>query len=76
MNVASNVAAVKGCTIADAVLVLASVDPCYCCTERVMVVEDHKKIGDGNYLIQLSQKRTETLAKRFGDPESRLRTFI
>lgn len=76
MNVASNVAAVKGCTIADAILVLASVDPCYCCTERLMVVEDDKPIGDGNYLIKLSQKRTGKLAKRFGDPESKLRRLM
>ncbi|KPJ50951.1 NADH:ubiquinone oxidoreductase [candidate division TA06 bacterium DG_26] len=76
MNVASNVAAVKGCTIADAVLVLASVDPCYCCTERIMVMQDGKQMGDGEYLIKLSQKTTETLKTRYGDPESKLRGLM
>jgi NADH-quinone oxidoreductase subunit D len=76
MNVASNVAAVKGCTIADAILVLASVDPCYCCTERVMVLDGANQTGNGNDLIRLSQAKTERLARRFGEPEERLRRLM
>jgi NADH-quinone oxidoreductase subunit D len=76
MNVASNVAAVKGCTIADAILVLASVDPCYCCTERVMILDDGRQIGDGNDLIRLSHESTERLAQRFGEPEEKLRRLM
>lgn len=75
-NVPSNVAAVKGCTIADAVLVLASVDPCYCCTERILAVEDGEKIGDGSDLIKLSHQKTERLLRHFGDPESKLRRLM
>ena len=38
MNVASNKKAVIGETISDATIILAAVDPCYCCTERKIVV--------------------------------------
>ena len=66
MNVPSNVAAVKGCSIADAILVLAAVDPCYCCTERVAVVEDGKKRGlTARDLLRLSWEKTQRLKERF-----------
>lgn len=68
MNVPSNVAAVKGCSIADAILVLASVDPCYCCTERVAVVEDgRKKELTAKDLLRLSWEKTQRLRERFGE---------
>ncbi|GAH24381.1 unnamed protein product, partial [marine sediment metagenome] len=47
MNIASNVIAVKGYSIADAALVLAAVDPCYCCTDRTFVYENGKKKYSG-----------------------------
>ncbi|OPX18082.1 hypothetical protein BXT86_03090 [candidate division WOR-3 bacterium 4484_100] len=66
MNIASNVVAVKGYSIADAALVLAAVDPCYCCTERTMVAyEDGKKRYTGKDLLQLSWKKTERLRERY-----------
>ncbi len=34
----------KGYTIADAPLIVASIDPCYSCTERVEIVDDEGKI--------------------------------
>jgi len=61
MNIPSNqVAATRG-TISDAVLTLAAVDPCYCCTERCAVVDSKtkKKILTGEDLIRLSQEKTE-----------------
>ncbi|HDP16394.1 MAG TPA: NADH:ubiquinone oxidoreductase, partial [Candidatus Omnitrophica bacterium] len=65
MNVASNKKAVVGQTISDATIILAAVDPCYCCTERVAVVDSAtgKKLMDGQDLIRLSQEKTELLKK-------------
>ena len=35
MNVPTNRETVLGATVADATIILAAVDPCYCCTERM-----------------------------------------
>ena len=49
-------------TISDAAIILAAVDPCYCCTERMAVVDSGgKKIKDGDDLIKLSQEKTEKM---------------
>ena len=68
MNVASNKVAAVGGTISDAAITLAAVDPCYCCTERLAVIERHsdKKIMNGWDLIKLSQEKTEKLRKEMG----------
>ncbi len=42
MNVPTNQEAVIGETIADATIILAAVDPCYCCTERMAAVVDRR----------------------------------
>lgn len=65
MNVASNKVAAVGGTISDAAITLAAVDPCYCCTERLVVLDKatDKKIMDGWDLIKLSQEKTEKLRK-------------
>ena len=66
MNVASNKKAVIGETISNATIILAAVDPCYCCTERMAVVDykTGKKLMDGQDLIRLSQEKTEKLRSR------------
>ena len=63
MNVPSNQKAVIGETVSDAALILAAVDPCYCCTERVAAVDkqSNKKILNGRNLIRLSQEKTASL---------------
>ena len=63
MNVASNKVAAVGGTISDSAITLAAVDPCYCCTERLIVLDKHtdKKIMNGWDLIKLSQEKTERL---------------
>ena len=63
MNVPTNVVSVVGGTLSDATITLAAVDPCYCCTERVTVLDKatHKKIMNGWDLIKLSQEKTERL---------------
>ncbi len=65
MNIASNVVAVKGYSIADAALVLAAVDPCYCCTERTMVYEGGKKKYSGHDLLKLSWQKTENIKRKY-----------
>jgi len=61
MNIAANVVAVKGCSIADAALVLAAMDPCYCCTERTAVYENGKRKMRGSELLKLSREKTERI---------------
>jgi NADH-quinone oxidoreductase subunit D len=65
MNIASNVVAVKGGSIADAALTLAAVDPCYCCTERMAAFEDGKLKLTGKELLRLSWQKTEKIRERF-----------
>ena len=65
MNVASNKVAAVGQTISDTAITLAAVDPCYCCTERMAVLDkaSDKKMMNGWDLIKLSQEKTEKLKK-------------
>jgi len=65
MNIFSNKKAVIGGTISDATIILAAVDPCYCCTERTTVVDykTKKKVMDGQDLIRLSWEKTEKLRR-------------
>ena len=65
MNVATNQKAVIGQHISDALLVLAAVDPCYCCTERLTVIDkcSSKKVYTGNDLVKLSQDKTERIRR-------------
>jgi NADH-quinone oxidoreductase subunit D len=64
MNIAANVAAVRGCTIADAALVLAAMDPCYCCTERTAVYENGRKKYNGPDLLRMSVRKTGRIRAR------------
>jgi NADH-quinone oxidoreductase subunit D len=64
MNIASNVVAVKGGSIADAALTLAAVDPCYCCTERMAAFEDGKMKYSSKDLLRLSWEKTEKIRER------------
>jgi membrane-bound hydrogenase subunit alpha len=64
MNIASNVVAVRGGSIADAALTLAAVDPCYCCTERMAAFEDGKLKYTWNDLLKLSWQKTERLREK------------
>lgn len=66
MNLPTYKATVIDETISDATIILAAIDPCYCCTER-MIVEDTKgkKIFSGEDLIKLSQRKTEEIKGRF-----------
>ncbi len=64
VNVATFKKSCIGQTISDATIILAAVDPCYCCTERMAFAYDYssgKKIMNGLDLIRLSQQKTMDL---------------
>jgi NADH-quinone oxidoreductase subunit D len=56
-----------GQTISDTTITLAAVDPCYCCTERVVVLDKARdtKIMNGWDLIKLSQQKTEAIKEQY-----------
>lgn len=67
MNLPTFKATVVGETVSDATIILAAIDPCYCCTERVAVRDDKgKKIYSGTDLVELSRKKTERIMSRMG----------
>lgn len=67
MNLPTYKATIVGETISDATIILASIDPCYCCTER-MAVRNHRgrMLYDGQALVELSRAKTESLRRRMG----------
>jgi NADH-quinone oxidoreductase subunit D len=72
MNVPTNAETVLGASVADAAIILAAVDPCYCCTERMASAVDRDRgtvLWDGADLIRLSREKTERLIRESGLPE-------
>jgi NADH-quinone oxidoreductase subunit D len=69
MNVPTNRETVPGSTVADATIILAAVDPCYCCTER-MAASVHCNNGEQHLnardLIRLSCEKTDRLMAETG----------
>lgn len=74
MNVPSNQVRVLGQSVSDATIILACVDPCYCCTERMAAVDatTKKRVLSSSELIRLSQEKTERLKKELGREGPRL----
>ncbi|MFC1753179.1 nickel-dependent hydrogenase large subunit [Thermoproteota archaeon] len=70
MNLPTYKAALIGGTISDATITLAAIDPCYCCTERVTIIDANNKKKKSVYtqqdLIRLSQKKTQDIKDRMG----------
>lgn len=69
MNVPTNRETVVGSTIADATLILAAVDPCYCCTERMAVAlasPGGERLWGAGELIRMSQEKTWRLMEETG----------
>lgn len=67
MNLPTYKATVKGQTISDATIILAAIDPCYCCTERIAVKDDRGRLlYNGKDLVQLSREKTEKMKRRMG----------
>ncbi len=56
---------VVGETVSDATIILAAIDPCYCCTERMLIVDsEDKEILSAQDLIRLSQEKTLKLKEK------------
>jgi membrane-bound hydrogenase subunit alpha len=67
MNLPTYKATIIGEYISDATIILAAIDPCYCCTERMTVCNTkRKKIYSGKDLIKLSREKTEILRNKLG----------
>jgi len=67
MNLPTYKATVIGEYISDATIILAAIDPCYCCTERMTVCNTKKKkIYSGKDLVRLSREKTEILRNKMG----------
>jgi len=65
MNIPTCKATTIGETISDATIILASVDPCYCCTERMAVKNtEGETILTAQDLIRLSQEKTEKIRRK------------
>lgn len=65
-NIPTFKASCIGQMIADVAIILAGVDPCYCCTERVAVYDaggKTKKLYDFSHLVELSRKKTGRMNK-------------
>jgi membrane-bound hydrogenase subunit alpha len=64
VNIATFKKSCIGQTVADATIILAAVDPCYCCTERMAFAYDYstgRQTMNGLDLIRLSQQKTNDL---------------
>lgn len=63
VNVPSFKASCIGAKMADAMITLAAVDPCYSCTERVAVVDrkDNKVLFDYDMLLKMSRDKTKEI---------------
>lgn len=68
VNVATNEKSVIGNYISDALLILGAVDPCYCCTERMIAVrkEEPGRTLRGTDLLALSREKTMRLRAEGG----------
>jgi len=70
MNLPTYKEALIGETISDATIILAAIDPCYCCTERVTIIDANNKKNTKEYsnadLIRLSQQRTQEIRDKLG----------
>jgi NADH-quinone oxidoreductase subunit D len=61
-----------GETVADATIILASVDPCYSCTERAIALKGQEGVD----LLELSRKKTDDLKADFGVEKSPLEEIL
>ena len=69
MNLPTCKATVPGSSIADAAIILAAIDPCYCCTERMAVcTPEGDRIYTGKDLIEMSREKTAKIKREMGIP--------
>ncbi|MBN1561369.1 NADH:ubiquinone oxidoreductase, partial [candidate division KSB1 bacterium] len=63
-NIPTYVASCKGIPLADALITLASVDPCYCCTERSLKIVDVNRDPHHIDLLKLSREKTQQIRSK------------
>ncbi len=56
-----------GAQLADVLITLAGVDPCYCCTERLSALQEDGKVLDGEALLRLSVEKTDRMRQNNND---------
>ena len=67
MNLPTYKSTVVGEKISDATIILAAIDPCYCCTERLGVRDPGGRLlYNGRDLVRLSQEKTQNLMREMG----------
>lgn len=64
VNIPTFKASCKGIPVADALITLAAVDPCYCCTERSLKIRDRNNEPYQLDLLKLSREKTEQLRRQ------------
>ncbi|MBK9098557.1 MAG: nickel-dependent hydrogenase large subunit [bacterium] len=64
VNIPTFKASCKGIPVADALITLAAVDPCYCCTERSLKIRDKNNEPYKINLLNLSREKTEQLRRQ------------
>ncbi len=64
VNIPTFKASCKGIPVADALITLAAVDPCYCCTERSLKIRDKHNEPYQLDLMKLSREKTEELRRQ------------
>ncbi len=65
VNIPTYSASCKGISVSDALITLAAVDPCYCCTERSLKIKDIKKNKCSFNLLDLSRSKTKRIRRKF-----------
>jgi len=63
VNIPTFQASCKGIPVADALITLASVDPCYCCTERSIKIIDPNRDPLRIDIMKLSRDKTEQIRR-------------
>lgn len=67
VNIPTFEASCKGIPIADALITLASIDPCYCCTERSIKIKNKDRDPLDLDLLKLSQEKTNEFRREYGN---------
>lgn len=63
VNIPTFTASCKGIPIADVLITLAAVDPCYCCTERSLKIIDRNHESNQIDLLKSSREKTERIRR-------------
>ena len=65
VNIPTYAASCRGISLADALITTASVDPCYCCTERSLRIKDTRDHYLDTDLLALSRAKTDRIRREY-----------